>query len=287
MGGMNSGMIKMAVGAMLGIVVALVMLSNIMGALNQWYLQSMGAGVVGVERFDRVVVAQATTHVNYGDDKVDALWADGNVVAIGASETGLTPGSILKLSSANGCKLATAGHDTTQTGSTVYTPSGTAFQVPNGTLTVPLTIPGCEYTPANAALMTGGLGPVITLILQAAGLAPIVAIMAVLGGFGMVFMRQLGNAGMSPIIAIITVLVLFLVVASLFSTLLPFLSTAFAAVDADRFAYLDTGIGRIGTVVSQFWGIVLVSSIITVAWQAMANIKGGQAFVGGAKQSKM
>ena len=275
MGGINAGMIKASVGVMIGIVVFLVMLPSLMGALNQWFLQSQPAGVAGVERFDRVVVANGTK-------AVDDLWKDGAVTALDAE---ITAGTILKLTAADECALTT-GTPTQTAAVTVYTPSGTTLTVPAVTAGTVSTIPGCNYEEANTALMQGGLGPVVTLILQAAGLAPIVAIMAVLGGFGVVFMRQVGS-GMSPIIAVITVLVLFLVVASLFSTLLPFLSTAFAAVDADRFAYLDTGIGRIGTVVSQFWGIVLVASIIMVAWQAISNIKGGQTFMGGASKQKM
>ena len=61
---MNAETIKMPVGVLVSLAVWLFVLPNMLGAINGWYLQTVGAGVVDAERFDRVVGVVANEKMN-------------------------------------------------------------------------------------------------------------------------------------------------------------------------------------------------------------------------------
>ena len=124
---------------------------------------------------------------------------------------------------------------------------------------------------------SGPLSGLIEIILQAAGLAPPIALMYVLGTFGTSF---LSNMGSHPLLAAVMTVIVMLLVATLLNTFVPFLTQAFEAIDANRFLMYSEGLGSISTIISGFFGVVIVGSMMMIAWTLIKSFKGGDALGG-------
>ena len=266
---MGADLIKGPVGRIIGLIVWMAVFSLLLGSINQWYLQAKDAGVVGSERFDRV-----TTKTGF--DTADAAWADVTSVTStsGGSETALaaSTGYTIADDGSGGCKV----NGMAATGVSLddaYTPSGTKVK-----MTADGTVSGCKFSESGSIFNTGGLSGLIAIILQAAGLAPPIALLFILGTFGQSFIKNLGG---HPILAAVGVVIMLLLLATLFNTLVPFLATAFEAIDGNRFVMYAEGLGAVSTIVGDFFGVVLVSSVLMVAWTAIQHFRGGDTLSSG------
>ena len=289
--GMSADLIRGPVGMLIGLVVWLIVFPMLLGGINGWYLQAQEAGVVSGERFDRVVLKgdhenpedawQAVTGLetnptfNYGSTGLDN--------ARDPADHGPTENKGLKLVDDSGCKVYTTNTVSTNNhfikAATAYTPLGSEVSIPqlaNGTETGSASrreakISGCTWEEAGEVFNSGGLSPLVEIILQAAGLAPPIALLFALGTFGTSFMR---NVGSHPILAAVLTAIAFLLLATLLNTFIPFVSDAFAAIDKNRFEMYNQGLGNVATVVGNFYGVVIVASIMSVAWQILQSLRG-------------
>ena len=258
--GMSADMIRGPVGMLIGLVVWLIVFPMLLGGINGWYLQAQEAGVVSGERFDRVVVA--------GSNEVEEAWQGvTSLVSSGSSGTALAAGSAYKVrdGGSGGCALFVGDLATV---TAAYTPLGSKVTADDNTGG---TISGCTWEEAGEVFNSGGLSPLVEIILQAAGLAPPIALLFALGTFGTSFMR---NVGSHPILAAVLTAIAFLLLATLLNTFIPFVSDAFAAIDKNRFEMYNQGLGNVATVVGNFYGVVIVASIMSVAWQILQSLRG-------------
>ena len=258
---MSADIVKGPVGMLIGLIVWLVTLPMILGAINGWYTQSIDACVIEGERFDRVILKTATLN--------EASKAWGKVASVqrpsGSRDVANAVYVLGKEPSSNKC-------DGELEVGTYYTPSGTEVAVSSAD-----EIAGGVWTPASEIMNTAGLGPLIKIILQAAGLAPPIAIMVVLGSFGSSFIRNMGG---HPILAAIVTVVGFLMVSTLLNSLVPFLTDAFGAVEAKRFVMFESGLGNVSIIVKRFYGVVLVAGLIVVAWTILSTMRAKDAMSG-------
>ena len=262
----------------LGLIVWLVVFSLLIGAINGWYLQSVDAGVVSGERFDRVVGKAP-------DDKsADDRWSKVTGTEVSSRATALNPTTayILSEGTNDACKVsditvAAGGTPVATSTVTAYTPLGTEL-----TANIPgvpasgsgeIAIAGCEWSNAGSVFNAGGLSGLVEIILQAAGLAPPIALLFALGSFGTSFLRN--NMGSHPILAAVLTVIMLLLVATLLNTFVPFLTAAFAAIDKNRFVMYDGGLGNVSTVIANFYGVVVVASMMMIAWELVKHLKGG------------
>ena len=271
MGGVD--IIKGPVGQVISLIVWLVVFSLIIGAINGWYLQSVDSGVVSGERFDRIVVKAAD------DSSADDRWAEvtvvaGNLVATVTDLSNTQAYMVKQVGTTDACQLA--GADLTTALTTVpeaYTPLGSKVQL-ESTDGAPVTVAGCKWSPAGSIFGSGPLSGLIEIILQAAGLAPPIALMYILGTFGSSFIRNMGS---HPLMAAIMTVIAMLLVATLLNTFVPFLTSAFNAIDANRFVMYAEGLGSVSTIISGFFGVVVVSSMMMIAWTLIKSFRSGNA----------
>ena len=83
------------------------------------------------------------------------------------------------------------------------------------------------------------------------------------------------NMGSHPILAAVLTVILLLLVATLLNTFVPFLTAAFEAIDKNRFVMYDEGLGNLSVVVGNFYGVVVVASMMMIAWQVVKHLRGG------------
>ena len=268
--GVGPDLIRGPVGMVIGLVVWLIVFPLILGAVNGWYLQSVNAGVVSGERFDRVVPRAAT------DIKADERWAAVTAVsATGADVPVATTAYMITEGTGGTCNIGD-GTDVTAA-QDWYTPLGTTVS----SAAASGEISGCKYSSAGGVFNAGGLSGLIEIILQAAGLAAPIALLFALGTFGTSFLKNMGN---HPILAAVLTVISFLLVATLLNTFIPFLSGAFEAIDPNRFVMYDQGLGNVASVIGNFFGVVVVSSIMMVAWQLVQQLRGRNTISGGGGQ---
>ena len=260
MGGMNPDIIKGPVGMLIGLVVWLVVTPLLLGAINGWYLQTIDTCEVSGERFDRVVKQDSS------DADPSARWGAVTTVTRGVEPMTITTASKV---SASGGLCAVGAADEAGAG---YTPLGSVVKITAGKVV------GAKWAAAGGIFTEGGLSSLIAIILQAAGLAPPIAVMLALGHFGQSFIK---NVGGHPILAAIITVVVMLLVATLVNSLVPFLTTAFTAVDPNRFEMFSSGLGNVAIIVKRFYGVVLVAGLIMVAWSVIGSIRGKNALSGG------
>ena len=114
--------------------------------------------------------------------------------SLAAADTALSP-TVSYLVAKN---TVAAGDDTCTLGSptaalaakaTAYTPLGSKVQIPIQTAGEAVVIEGCKWGVAGEIFGAGGLSGLIQIILQAAGLAPPIAVLFALGTFGSVSSR--------------------------------------------------------------------------------------------------
>ena len=268
----GSEIIRGPVGQLIGLVVWLIVFPLLLGSINGWYLQAKAAGVVSGERFDRVVVMGSNASPEDAWQGVTALvdsGTTGTVVNDGTNDASASNAySVYRPSSGDACAVSDHA-DTGVTAKDYYTPLGSKVRV-----SAAGQIAGCEHDDGGSVFGSGGLSPLIEIILQAAGLAPPIALLFALGTFGSSFMR---NMGQHPILAAVMTAISFLLLATLLNTFIPFVSDAFEAIDANRFLMYDEGLGAVSSVIGNFFGVVIVASIMTVAWQVLQGLRGRNA----------
>ena len=267
-------LIKGPVGMVIGLVGWLVVFPMLLGAINGWYLQAAPAGVVAGERFDRVVLK--------GTNKPDVAWNGVAGLAASGAPAALDATEAYKLQAKNAtdstCVLGSLELYAVADPVKAYTPLGSEVTVKGNAAAAAAEISGCEYKPAGAIFGLGGLSGLIEIILQAAGLAPPIALLFVLGTFGTSFLKN--SMGSHPILAAVLTAISFLLLATLLNTFIPYVSGAFNAIDSDRFLMYAEGLGALATVIGNFFGVVIVASIMSVAWQVIGSMKGGNALGG-------
>ena len=275
-GGIGIDMIRGPVGQVIGLVVWLIVFPLLLGAINGWYLQAEDAGVRSGERFDRVVVA--------GDNNAEQAWKAVTSVSenIGVATPALSPTASYLVSATSDGKCTLNPTGTTRTAvfdiAKAYTPLGSKVDIPTTAADGDVLIEGCKWGVAGEIFGAGGLSGLIQIILQAAGLAPPIAVLFALGTFGSSFLKNMGS---HPILAAVVTVIGFLLLATLLNVFIPFVSGAFEAIDSNRFKMYQEGLGNVSTVVGSFYGVVIVASIMTVAWQVLQALKGRNALSGG------
>ena len=266
--GFGTDLIKGPVGRTLGLIVWMVVFSLFLGAINGWYLQAEPACVVAGERFDRVVAKGTYTDAN------DAWAAVTSVVPHGGTAAALVPSSAYLLGDASKkCEMTATAAATV---GTWYTPLGTEVH----TAASEEEISGGEYKGAGKIFITGGLSGLVKILLQAGGLAPPLALLLTLGSFGTSFLRKVGS---HPILAAIGMAITLLLVATLLNTFVPFLESAFLAIDSNRFLMYDQGLGALSVVIGNFFGVVIVAGMMMIAWEMLKSMRGGDA-IGGSQR---
>ena len=276
----DADIIRGPVGRILGLIVWLVVFGLLVGAINGWYLQGHDAGTVSGERFDRIMLKA-------GNNNVDNVWQGvtavaGPPAAVGETATALSKTIAYKLGETAGggdCEIdafgGTAGTDLEAGNHTFYSPIGSEVTVTivgavaGGTAGV---VGGCDWSDAGSVFKSGGLGGLVEIILQAAGLAPPIALLFALGSFGTSFMKNMGS---HPILAAVMTVIMLLLVATLLNTFVPFLTGAFEAIDGNRFLMFSDGLGAVSIVIGNFYGVVVVSSMMMIAWQVVKHLRGG------------
>ena len=279
---MNADVIRGPVGMLIGLVVWLVVTPLLLGAINGWYLQAVDAGEVRGERVDRVVLKAA------GDTNANTRWGKATSAAAPFTSDSATydisATTAYKLvKDGDNCKVGASSTTEANTvpAATWYTPLGsevTSAAVVAGTDDDSAIIAGCKWAPAGSVFNAGGLSGLIEIILQAAGLAPPIAVLIALGHFGQSFMRQMGG---HPILAAVITVIVMLLVATLVNSLIPFLTTAFTAVDSTRYVMYSEGLGNVSVIIKRFYGVVLVSGLIIIAWSVIGPIRGKNALASG------
>ena len=263
-----SNVISGPIGQILVIIVVLVVYSIIAGAINGWFIQTIDAGVVASERFDRVVVFSGTP-------TADEAW-NGKAVSAG-TDTELADGRIYTLkaqgTASDSCPLTTGTIAAAVTeGKKAYTPAGTEVNISVTNSADGATVANCKYKMSAKVLEAGGLGQVVTIVLQAAGLALPVAILTMVGGFGGSLMSRVGG---TPLMRIVTAVVIVVLAAILFSYFVPFVDSAYQSIDPNRMVIYDSGLGSLGVVVGNFWGVALVAGMMSIGWSLVAMLRGG------------
>ena len=291
---LTTDLIRGPVGMVLGLIVWLVVFSLLIGAINGWYLQAVDAGVVSGERFDRVVVKGAHTKADdawvgvTGTTNATERVADAGTNATVYTLAGTTAYLLEEGETAGTCRIGSikggaasrrsisieAGTYFTPLGSEVYSEAassdGDAKEA--NIAAADIAISGCEWGEEGSVFNAGGLGGLVEIILQAAGLAPPIALLFALGTFGSSFMKNMGS---HPILAAVLTVILLLLVATLLNTFVPFLTAAFEAIDKNRFVMYDEGLGNLSVVVGNFYGVVVVASMMMIAWQVVKHLRGG------------
>ena len=289
--GFAASIITTPVGRIIGLTGWSIIFALMLGAINGWYLNSVDAGVVDGERFDRVIPKSVSESAGErwalvtGTKQPDTTTADPGTAATTYAPSA-TLAHIVEEASNGACRIGrirggnTSARDIRVVATTYYTPLGTEVTSPDVTAdghastpdTEDITISGCEFEEGSSVFDAGGLGGLIEIMFQAAGLAPPIALMFELGSFGTSFMTNIGG---HPILAAVITGIILLMVATLLNTFIPFLLIAFNSVDGRRFVMYDEGLGNIAIVVRNFWGVVLIGSMLTIAWQVIKSMRGG------------
>ena len=152
---MSADLIRGPVGQVLALIVWLVVFSLLIGAINGWYLQSVPAGTISGERFDRIVGKET------GDTGPDQRWGKvTSVVSSTGTGTALGTTSAHKVEDSSGSCHVTGLADTGVTAATGYTPIGTEVEV-----NASGNIAGCEFSGAGSVFNAGGLGGLVEIVL--------------------------------------------------------------------------------------------------------------------------
>ena len=250
------------IGALIALVVWLVAAPVMIGLINAWYYNSVTACQVGTERFDRIVAKGDYT-------TADAAW---NAVTGTTRTTIAVPaaniGYILDTST---CTIAA-----TTAATTFYTSGGSEVSsAASGT-----SLEGVTAEDASSALTAGSMNSIVKLVLQSAALATPVGILLLLMFFTQNFFS--GITGVNPILVAIAVIVVLVLVGTLLAQMLPFLDVAFEAINSYRYLAFSEGLGSMATIIGNFYGVVTIAGIGSVAWSAINYFRASNALPQGA-----
>ena len=229
----------------------------LLGAGNTIHLNTENACMYNNVRFDRVLAVLGTDNETTADK---GEW--GNSLAVTGAlngkckiEVGAAAGNE-KISSGTGLAASTAYRFILPTGESfgVSTPATWAAQLDVPDINTDnkslWTAPAGMFTD-NATLVDVVIGALALLI----GVSP----MSVLGMIGYYILNKF-DMEQGTIATIIMVVLGAVICVSLLSTFISFISTAYDAIDAQRFTVFNSGLANLAVVIKQFWGVVLIVS---------------------------
>ena len=130
---------------------------------------------------------------------------------------------------------------------------------------------GCTWKEPSGIWSAFGFQDLIRLAFQAAALGLPLAVLFGVYRFGRNFM---GSVGVHPLLGVVSLIILFLLATRLLDTMTPFVAGASDAVGAIRFVVYQEGLGTLGTIMSNFYGVVLAASLLPVGWEVFKLFQG-------------
>ena len=257
------------IGLALAMLLLLVTGPFLISLINGWYLWTVDAGMQDGTRFDRVLTRPFDTELT-----ADEAWAASAITEgapLAASATALAADTYYLLENNGGkCSISGSTNITAALASAeMYTPSGSVVSVSAGA-EEPALIAGCKWDVAAPFLSAGGIGALPKLLLEAAGIAPVVAILGILGGFGSYFRSRFGGG---PIFSVVIIVIAVVIAGMLMGLAIPFISNVYAALSPARFLLYSSGLGAIVPVLKSFFGVVFVGGLMVFVWQTMRGFK--------------
>ena len=149
---------------------------------------------------------------------------------------------------------------------TAYSQAGSKL-----TLSADGIIAGCTWKEPSGIWSSFGFQDLIRLAFQAAALGLPLAVLFGVYRFGRNFM---GSVGVHPLLGVVSLIILFLLATRLLDTMTPFVAGASDAVGAIRFIVYQEGLGTLGTIMSNFYGVVLAASLLPVGWEVFKLFQG-------------
>ena len=233
----------------------------LLGAGNTIHLNTENACVVNGIRFDRVLLAKSSNDSVTADN---GDWSNGISINGAAGKCQYQSNSIANKFSGGDDLLGAAGN--LPAGYRIILPTGESYNggilalvssspvateiVWEDSVTSEWKAPEGMFTD-NATLVDVVIGALALLI----GVSP----MTVLGMIGYYILNKF-DMEQGTIATIIMVVLGAVICVSLLSTFITFISTAYDAIDADRFSVFNSGLANLAVVIKQFWGVVLIVS---------------------------
>ena len=244
-------LIMTPIGRLISLAFIFAVFTLLIGGINGWFLITTDSGVVNGERVDRLVGFAA-------DENADDAWANVTLDKAGAV---ITDGNFMKIKEHTGglCIVDTTG--TLAGNAEGFSPRGTAI---NTTIGV---VDGCKWVEAAKFWSASGLGAVIQLILRGAALGGPMGALIALASFGNSFIAKVG---LNPMVGAIALVLVILLAGSLLDVLTPFVDVAFESANGNRFTVYESGIGTLSTILTNFYGVVIVGGLLFVAWQMVS-----------------
>ena len=258
---MNQGMIMQPLMAAIAFIIILAGMGLLTSGINDWSLLTYDTGFSNGTRIERVV-APAT-----GDLTSKAAWNNDSLTEMSNSGTLIAAGEWSKIAQdGTGCQL---------TGGTLAAGTVTAIYAQNGealTLSATGAITPCTWRTASGIWSAFGFQELIRLAFQAAALGLPIAVLYGVYQFGKSFVS---NLGVHPLLGVVSLIVIFLLFTRLMDTVTPFVANAADAVGSVQFIVYQDGLGNLGGIVSNFYGVVLASGAIGIGWDVYKLVKGG------------
>ena len=248
--------------AAIGLIIALAGLPLMTSGVNDWQLLTYDVGTVNGARVERVVAPAA------GATNANEAWYHSGLTAMPATGTLIAAGEYAQLQDdgSGGCELKTTATLDSGTVTEVYAQNGSEL-----TLSAAGVVGGCKWTPASGIWSAGGFQDLIRLAFQAAALGLPVAVLFGVHIFGQQF---LANLGVNPLMGTVILIVAFLIATRLLDSVTPFVQDASDAVGSVRYVVYQSGLGLLGAVVRNFYGIVLASGLLRLGWNAFGLMRG-------------
>ena len=245
-------LIMTPIGRLISLAFIFAVFTLLIGGINGWFLITTDSGVVNGERIDRLVGFAA-------DENADDAWAG---VAIDKAGTALADDKFMKVIEKTGgtCEVDTTG--TYATAANGFSPRGTEIAVEDSGV-----VTGCKWVEAAQFWSASGLGAVIQLILRGAALGGPMGALIALASFGNSFIAKVG---LNPMVGAIALVLVILLAGSLLDVLTPFVDVAFESANGNRFTVYESGIGTLSTILTNFYGVVIVGGLLFVAWQMVS-----------------
>ena len=228
----------------------------LVGAGNTIHLNTESACVQRGVRFDRILLVLETDTVTTADN---GTWSNAVSVTNGSSGCQVVANTGQKLGDAAETEVVktTSYVGITPTGEktgTITTPD------PLGSAGIGIAALGTDKAEwkAPAGMFTDN-GTLVDVVIGALALLIGVSPMTVLGMIGYYILSKF-DMEQGTIAAIIMVVLGAVITTSLLSTFITFISTAYDAIDAQRFSVFGGGLANLAVVIKQFWGVVLVVS---------------------------
>ena len=225
-GGLVGSVISLAIAA----IILLTFAPQIAGDIDAIAIQKNDHCLYGGERFTRVVDSGSHT-------SADAAWAAATSyqsVALTATATTCTAGTL--------------------TGA--FTPKGTQLTLSAGVLT------GSVWTNASKSLTALSGGSLVGLLFGAMAILLPAGALGFLGYFGGQLVKQ--NIGGGTLAVAIGATVAVVIIGSVLPEIFEPLDALFVALDGNRYAVYDEGIGKLGGILGNFLGISLIGGLITL-----------------------